>query len=87
MSSSTVSRWLMNALSAAGINTNTFAAHSTRAASSSKAKTQCVPTKEILKWGSWSNNSTFEKFYHREILPEGNEFQSDLFKGSWREAG
>ena len=49
MSSSTVSRWLMNALSAAGINTNTFAAHSTRAASSSKAKTQCVPTKEILK--------------------------------------
>ena len=49
MSSSTVSRWLMNALSAAGIDTNTFAAHSTRAASSSKAKTQCVPTKEILK--------------------------------------
>ena len=49
MSNSTVSRWLMNALSAAGIDTNTFPAHSTRAASSSKAKTQCVPTKEILK--------------------------------------
>ena len=49
MSSSTVSRWLMNALSAAGIDTNTFAPHSTRAASSSKAKILCVPTKEILK--------------------------------------
>ena len=49
MSSSTVSRWLMNALSAAGIDTNTFLAHYTRAASSSKAKTQCVPTKGILK--------------------------------------
>ena len=40
-----------------------------------------MPTKEILKQDSWSNNSTFEKFYHKEILPEGNEFQSDLFKG------
>ena len=40
-----------------------------------------MPTKEILKQDSWSNNSTFEKFYHKEILPEGNEFQSGLFKG------
>ena len=68
----------MYVLSAAGIDTNTFTVHSTHAESSSKAKVQCVPTKEILKQGSWSNNSIFDKFYHKEILPEGNEFQLDL---------
>ena len=72
MSTSTVSRWLINVLSAASIDTNTFTAHSTHAASSSKLKAHCAPTKEILKRGSWSNYFTFEKFYHKEILPEGN---------------
>ena len=43
----------MNVLSAAGIDNNTFTAHSARAASGSKAKAQRAPTNEILKRGSW----------------------------------
>ena len=78
MSTSSVSSWLMNALSAAVIDTNAFTVHPTRAAPSSKANAQCEPTEETLKRGSWS---TFEKFHQKEILPEGNEFQSSLFKG------
>ena len=53
VSTPTVSRWLMNVLSAAGIDNNTFTAHSARAASGSKAKAQRAPTNEILKRGSW----------------------------------
>ena len=81
ISTSTVSRWVMSMLSAAGIDTKTFTAHSTRSASSSKAKVQGVPIKDILKRGSWSNSSTFERFYSREILLEGSNFQACLYKG------
>ena len=64
----------MNVLFAAGIESNTFVAQSARAASSSKAKAQRVPTKENLKRGSWSKNYAFEKFCFKEIYPEVNEF-------------
>ena len=86
ISTSTVSRWVMSMLSAAGIDTKTFKTFPkpklfTRSASSSKAKVQGVPIKDILKRGSWSNSSTFERFYSREILPEGSNFQACLYKG------
>ena len=55
----TVSRWLVDVLSLAGIDTSTFSGHSTRAASTSKAKSLGVPSKEILKKGNWSRTSTF----------------------------
>ena len=46
----------------AGIDTSVFKAHSTRAASSSKASNQGVPLEEILLMADWSGQSTFLKF-------------------------
>ena len=67
----------MNILSAAGIDINTFTSHS-----NSKAKAQCVSTKRILKRGFGSNNSAFEKFYHKKIyISKDSEFQSGFFEG------
>ena len=42
---------------------NTFSAHSVRAASTSKAKTNLVPVDNILKVAGWSNAETFARFY------------------------
>ena len=64
----TVSRWLVKVLSLAGVDTSTFKGHSTRTASSSKAKALGVPTKEILRRGHWSRYSTFQKHYYKEII-------------------
>ena len=66
--SQTISNWLVKVLSLAGVDTSTFKGHSTRTASSSKAKALGVPTKEILRRGHWSRYSTFQKHYYKEIV-------------------
>ena len=76
---STVSRWIIEVLVLACIDTKTFTAHSARSASSSKAKILEAPTKEILKRGHWSKATTFEKFYHKESLIEDKKFQDSVF--------
>ena len=54
VSTPAISRWIMMVLNLFGIDTKTFGGHSTRTASSSKAKEADVSTKEILKHGFWS---------------------------------
>ena len=80
VSTQTVSRWILEVLSQAGIDTKTFSGHSTRSASSSKAKARGVPIGEILKRGFWSQSTTFEKFYHKEILAEDPKFQASVLQ-------
>ena len=63
----TIRRWIMFLMKLAGINTDVFKAHSTRSASSSKAMTKQVPISQILKSGTWSKDSTFAKFYKKDI--------------------
>ena len=67
ISAKTVSKWITDILDMAGVDISTFSGHSTRSAASSKAKFCGVPTKEILKRGYWTNESTFQKHYSREI--------------------
>ena len=66
VSTGTISRWLKEMLRMAGIN-NKFTAHSTRAASVSAAKAKGLTVREILNAGNWSRESTFNKFYNKEI--------------------
>ena len=40
-----------------------------------------VSSVEILKRGHWSNSSTFQKIYHKEIEPSSYSFQSSITKG------
>ena len=60
---STVGHWIKNQLAAAGIDTTTFTAHSTRGASASKAASMGVPISQILKTANWASESTFSRFY------------------------
>ena len=50
----TISRWIRTVMKAAGINTDIFKPHSTRAASTSKAQSCDVPINSILKAASWN---------------------------------
>ena len=69
-STQTIARWTRETLSLAGIDTELFKAHSVRGASTSKLSQIHVPVSEIMKKGSWSLESTFRKFYEKDILPK-----------------
>ena len=82
MVSSTISGWLQTTLMESGIDTRTFKAHSTRYASISKACLQGASIGDILKRGSWSNKSTWKRFYNKNFVEEGQIFQEMVFKSA-----
>ena len=68
VSSSTIARWVKSVLTLSGINTDSFSAHSTRAAASSAAARAGVALKDIMNAADWTNESTFKKFYHKPVF-------------------
>ena len=59
-------RWLLIGMEKAGINTDKYKAHSTRAAASSSMKRSGMSINQILAKAHWSSKSnTFAKFYDR----------------------
>ena len=61
----TIARWLKELLKSAGIDTDKYKAHSTRAASTSAAKSSDLPVTAILEQAGWSNERTFRTFYNK----------------------
>ena len=80
VTTSIVSRWIVEVFTFSVIDTQKFKGHSTRSVSTSKDMVSGVSSVEILKRGHWSNNSTFQKFYHKEIEPSSHSFQSSITK-------
>ena len=66
--SSTIARWVKSVLTLSGIDTESFSAHSTRAAASSAAARARVALKDIMNAADWTNESTFKKFYHKPVF-------------------
>ena len=66
--SCTIAGWLIKVMSEAGIDVETFRAHSTRGAATSKAAAKGLSCKEIMGMAKWTRKSTFEKHYHKEIV-------------------
>ena len=62
---STVSNWLKQLMGAAGIDTQKYQGHSTRSASTSKARAAGLSVAEIVERANWSNARTFNRFYNR----------------------
>ena len=69
VASSTIGRWIKSIMKEAGVDTEKFQTHSTRAASTSAARSGGVPVDDILKCAGWSRRSTFERFYYKPINP------------------
>ena len=70
ISNDTVSRWLKKVLFEAGVETELFTGHSTRAAKTSKEFFEGMPVEDIIRQAGWSNSRTFEKFYKKVIITE-----------------
>ena len=67
VSRDTISRWAKQVLEAAGIDTNVYKSHSTRAASTSKAYSRDVPLDVLMKAAGWTCVNTFHKFYNKPV--------------------
>ena len=78
VSKDTVSRWLKTELKLAGIDTSTFSAHSTRAASTSAAKAQKLSITTIMDSAGWSSENTFMKYYNKTISKPTDNFGKQL---------
>nr|CAI5849442.1 unnamed protein product [Callosobruchus analis] len=73
-SKQTISKWVKQTLSSAGLDTAHFKPHSTRHASSSAALRSGVSLETIFKTAGWSmQTATFAKFYNRP-LAAGTDF-------------
>ena len=68
VSKQTISRWIKKVMFEAGIDTEIFKSHSTRAAVCSKLKNNSVPIEEIIETAGWANAKCFKKFYDKVIL-------------------
>ena len=64
---STISRWIKEVMSLAGIDTSTFAPGSTRGASVSAAARRGASLQKILNAGDWNNLGTYQRFYQRNL--------------------
>ena len=67
VSRDTLARWTVQTLKRAGINTDTYSAHSTRGAAASGAKALGVSVKAILKHAGWKTERAFAKHYNKRI--------------------
>ena len=81
VTSSTISGWINQVLKESGIDTTKFTSHSTRSASSSKAKVMGLALKDILKRGNWSNESTWPRYYHKSIANPSQDYQNTVMQG------
>ena len=80
LSSQSIARWIKEIIELSGINATVFKAHSVRGAASSKACTKGLSVKDILLKGNWSRESTWQKFYHRDIISPTEGFQRKVLE-------
>ena len=82
-----VSRCIVEVLTMSGVDTSTFIAHSTRAASTSKAKTKgiCIRISYIrISWKEdiGQDNRPFKNFTFA-VLKIHKEYQASIFFSTW----
>lgn len=69
ISSQSISRWIKLTLEECGVDVSIFSAHSTRHASTSRARRLGLSVDTIRKTAGWSGTSTtFARFYDRTII-------------------
>ena len=78
--SSTVSRWIEEILKKFRVDVDIFKGHSTRSASTSIACLSGISLDDILSRGSLSNEPTWQKFYHKQVLSKEKHFQEGVLE-------
>lgn len=75
---STISRWVKTVMKKAGIDTESFKPHSTRAASTSAALRKGIPLETIMAAAGWSAECTFATYYKKDVKEDATFGQSIL---------
>ena len=75
VTSTMLGHWLRTFMSAAGLDSQIFKAHSVRGASTTAAANAFVPLSTIMSMADWSSASTFRTFYYKPL------FNSDFATG------
>ena len=65
VASQRIAHWIKDTIKRAGVDTNTFKAHSVRGASTSAAVGKGLHIADVLKTADWTRKSTFRQFYYR----------------------
>ena len=78
--SSIVSRWIKEILKETGVDVDVFKGHSKRLSSTSKACLSDISVGDILRRRSRSNESTWQKFYHKQVLSKEKLFQERVLE-------
>ena len=81
--SSAISWWIKKVLTISGVDVSVLKGHSTRSASTSKAAISGLSVPHILERGCWSNSSTWQKFYNKQIELPSERFQKSTRNGVW----
>lgn len=74
-----IARWLRCVMHLAGVNTEVYKAHSTRAAVASAANYSCIPVDQIMQSIGWSSERTFSQYYNKPI-DGGSHFVNALLR-------
>ena len=67
-------------LKKAGLNTNVYEAHSCRATSTSKERSNGVSVTEVLKRGWWKSKNNFRTFYSKDIINQNSRESTPFLK-------
>ena len=70
-----VSRWIKEILKKTDVDVDVFKGHST-----SSGCLLGISVNDILSRGSWSNESTWQKFYHKQVLSKEQLFQEGVLE-------
>ena len=71
-------KWLKKGTCLAGINKSLLKDLSTRVASTTKVNVSGVAGFDLMEKGQWSNRSTYQKIYKREIIDHSKTFQANI---------
>ena len=75
-------RWLKLIMKAADVDVDSFKAHSTRSASTSKAFKHGLAVEQIVKRANFSHASTFHRFYNKSMkIDKEDNFQLAVLHG------
>ena len=78
-SKDTISKWCKSIIKASGISIHSYTSHSSRAATSSYAKTRGASLSTMIQSAGWKSERTFTQFYEKQIEEEV-EFQNYLLQ-------
>ena len=70
VSRDTISRWVIQVMDQAGIDTSVYKLHSTRGASTSAGAAMGLSSNVLLKHGSWKSLKSMATFYNQPIIAQ-----------------